>query len=53
VGRKGILLERYQLSTLLVEEKTLPGILKDTDKIRITIDRLYCLRKGRLYIYSL
>ena len=53
VGRKGILLEKYQLSTLLVEEKTLPGILKNTDKIKIAMDRLYCLRNGRLYIYSL
>jgi hypothetical protein len=53
VGRKGVLLERYQLSTLLVEEKTLPGILKNTAKIRIAIDRLYCLRNGSLYIYSL
>ena len=53
VGRKGVLLERYQLSTLLIEEKTLPGILKNTDKIRIATDHLYCLRNGRLYIYSL
>jgi hypothetical protein len=53
VGRKGVLLERYKLSTLLIEEKTLPGILKNTDKIRIAIDRLYCLRNGGLYVYSL
>ncbi len=53
VGRKGIVLERYQLSTLQVEEKILPAILTNTDKIRIAIDRLYCLRNGRLYIYSL
>lgn len=53
VGRKGVLLERYRLSTLLAEEKRLPSILKNTDKMRIAIDRLYCLRGGRLYIYSL
>lgn len=53
IGRKGILLERYQLSTLLIEEKKLPGILNNTDKIRIALDRLYCLRKGWLYVYSL
>ena len=53
VGRKGVLLERYQLSTLLIEEKMLPGILKNTDKIRIAIDRLFCLRNGSLFIYSL
>jgi hypothetical protein len=53
VGRKGVLLERYRLATLLVEEKTLPGILKNAQKIRIAIDRLYCLRNGSLYIYSL
>jgi hypothetical protein len=53
VGRKAVLLERYQLSTLLVEEKTLPGILTNTKKIKIALDRLYCLRNGRLYIYSL
>lgn len=53
IGRKGEVLERYQLSTLLVEEKILPGILKNAAKIRIAIDRLYCLRHGALYIYSL
>ena len=53
VGRKGVLLERYQLSSLSLEEKLLPGILKNTDKIRISGDRLFCLRGGRLYIYSL
>jgi len=53
VGRKGVLLERYQLSSLSLEEKLLPGILKNTDKIRIAGDRLFCLRGGRLYIYSL
>jgi hypothetical protein len=53
VGRKGVLLERYQLSSLSLEEKLLPGILKNTDKIRISGDRLYCLRNGRLYIYAL
>jgi hypothetical protein len=53
VGRKGVLLERYRLSTLLIEEKTLPEILKNTSKIQIAIDRLYCLRNGGLYIYSL
>jgi hypothetical protein len=53
VGRKGVLLERYQLSTLLIEEKMLPGILKNTDKIRIAMDRLFCLRNGSLFIYSL
>jgi hypothetical protein len=53
VGRKGVVLERYQLSTLLVEEKKLPVILKNADKIRIVLDRLYCLRNGRLYVYSL
>jgi hypothetical protein len=53
VGRKGVLLERYKLSSLSLEEKSLPGILKNTDKIRISGDRLFCLRGGRLYIYSL
>ncbi len=53
VGRKGVLLERYQLSSLSLEEKSLPGILKNTDKIRIAGDRLFCLKGGRLYIYSL
>lgn len=53
IGRKGVLLERYQLSTLVIEEKTLPAILKNTDKMRIALDHLYCLRNGSLYIYSL
>lgn len=53
VGRKGDLLERYQLSTLLLQERLLPVILKDAAKVRIAIDRLYCLRNGNLYIYAL
>lgn len=53
VGRKGVLLERYLLSSLSLEEKRLPGILKNTDKIRIAGERLFCLRGGILYIYSL
>jgi len=53
IGRKGVMLERYQLSTFLVEEKTLPAILKNAEKIKIAINRLYCLRNGSLYIYSL
>ena len=53
VGRKGVLLERYQLSTLSLEEIRLPAILKNVDKIRISNDRLFCLRGGKLYIYSL
>ncbi len=53
VGRKGVLLERYQLSSLLLEEIRLPEILKNADKIQIAINRLYCLRNGGLYIYSL
>jgi len=53
VGRKGVVLERYRLASLSMEEKILPGILKDTDKIRISGDRLFCLRHGSLYIYAL
>ncbi len=52
VGRKGVLLERYLLSSLSLEEIRLPGILKDTRKIRIAGDKLFCLRGGNLYIYS-
>jgi hypothetical protein len=53
VGRKGDLLERYQLSTLLLEERRLPEILQAVVKVRIAVDHLYCLKNGRLYIYSL
>jgi hypothetical protein len=53
VGRKGTLLERYQLSTLLLEEKRLPQILQSAMKVRIAVDHLYCLKNGRLFIYSL
>ena len=53
LGRKGVLLERYQLSSLSLEEKLLPGTLKNTDKMRIAGDRLFCLRSGWLYVYAL
>jgi len=53
VGRKGVVLERYQLSTLLLEERALPALLGDAVKVRVAINRLYCLRKNRLFIYAL
>lgn len=53
VGRKGTTLERYQLSTLRLEEHRLPEILKETVKLRIAIDKLYCLSHGSIFIYSL
>lgn len=51
VGRKGVLLERYLLSSLSLEEIRLPGILQDARKVRIAGDKLFCLRGGNLYIY--
>jgi len=53
LGRKGVLLERYQLSSLSLEEKLLPGTLKNTEKMRIAGNRLFCLRYGWLYVYAL
>jgi hypothetical protein len=53
VGRKGDLLERYQLSTLLLEERRLPEILQGVVKVQIAKNHLYCLKNGYLYIYSL
>ena len=53
VGRKGVVLERYQLSTLLLQERALPALLRNASKVRIAIDRLYCLRNNRLFIYAL
>jgi hypothetical protein len=53
VGRKGNILERYELTSLLVQEIKLPGILDGTGKIQLSIDHLYCLRNGSLYIYAL
>ncbi|MFT3932679.1 MAG: hypothetical protein QM726_03605 [Chitinophagaceae bacterium] len=53
VGRKGVLLERYKLASLQLEEITLPGILKNTYKMRIAGDKLFCLRGGWLYVYAL
>jgi hypothetical protein len=53
VGRKGSLLERYQLSSLQLEEKRMPVILNNTQKMRIAGDRLFCLRQGSLYVYAL
>jgi hypothetical protein len=53
IGRKGVTLERYQLNTLRLKELSLPGILNNVTKMRITGNRLYCLRQGNLYIYNL
>lgn len=53
VGRKGPVLYRYQLNSMKLEERTLKNILTGATRIRVAIDRLYCLRAGRLYVYKL
>ena len=52
-GRKGDTFERYQPGTLSMQEQSLPKVLKDVEKIRITLNRLYCLRNGSVYVYGL
>jgi hypothetical protein len=53
VGRKGVSLERYQLSSLLVQERFLPGLLHGVTKAQVAINRLYCLRDNHLSVYAL
>ncbi|MBS1565367.1 MAG: hypothetical protein JST39_13325, partial [Bacteroidetes bacterium] len=53
LGRRGAVLERYQLSTLSLQERALPGLLREASKVRVAIDRLYFLRDNRLFIYAL
>lgn len=53
IGRKGTTLERYQLNSLRLQELTLPTILKEVNKMRIAGNKLYCLKQGNVYIYSL
>lgn len=52
-GRKGNTFERYQPGTLSMQEQSLPIVLKGVEKIRITLNRLYCLKNGSLYVYGL
>jgi hypothetical protein len=53
LGRRGSTLERYQFSSLDLQEKSLPEVLRGVTRMQVAMDRLYCLRDGHLYIYKL
>lgn len=52
-GRKGSSLFKYQPGTLQMQEYNLPAILNGITKSRVSINYLYCLKEGRIYVYAL
>lgn len=53
IGRKKNFLESYTPGTLQILEQPLPAKMDEAQKIQVSMDKLYCLRGGQLYIYSL
>ena len=51
-GRKGTVLERYQLNSLALKELELGDKLQGAEKIKIAMNYLYCLKKGTITIYT-
>ncbi len=53
IGRKGETLESYVPGTLKLEEQSLPILLTGVTKVLVSIDRLYCLKDGKVFIYGI
>lgn len=51
IGRKDHLLESYTPGSLQMEEQVLPAAWKEIRKLQVTIDKIYCLRDGKVYVY--
>ncbi len=51
-GRKNTLLLQYKPGTLNLKEEMLSNVLHGVEKIRISINRLYCLKKGSVVVYA-
>lgn len=52
-GRKGNILEKYEVGTLMLSEQSFPGILTNVQKCRIAMNKLYCLTDGKIFVYEL
>lgn len=52
IGRKDHLLESYMPGSLRLEEQPLPAGWQAIQKLQVTIDKIYCLRNGVLFVYS-
>jgi len=53
LGRKGMFLESYTAGSMDLREQNMNGLLTGVKKIQISPDNLYCLKDGRLLVYSL
>jgi len=52
-GRKGNVLEKYETGTLMLNEQAFPAVLTNVEKCRISVNKLYCLSGGKVYVYEL
>jgi len=53
LGRKGGMLESYVPGSLELKEQAVPELLEKASKVQVSLDHLYVLKQGRLFIYSL
>lgn len=53
LGRKGRFLESYTAGSMDLREQDMKGLLDGVKKIQVSLDNLYCLKDGRLLVYSL
>ena len=51
IGRKDHVLESYVPGSLQLAQQVLPASWTDIKKLQVTIDKIYCLRNGILFVY--
>lgn len=51
IGRKDHVLESYVPGSLQLAQQVLPASWTDIQKLQVTIDKIYCLRNGILFVY--
>lgn len=52
LGRKGQFLESYTAGSMNLREQNMQDFLNGVKKIQVSLDYLYCLKDGRLFVYS-
>ncbi len=52
LGRKGNFLESYTAGSMNLREQDMKDLLNGVKKIQVSLDYLYCLKDGRLLVYS-
>lgn len=53
LGRKGQFLESYTAGSMNLQEQDMKGMFNGVRKIQLSLDNLYCLKDGQLFVYSI